>query len=281
MLARFFVTFLSVLLLSSGCTHKTTIISEPNAENLALYELKGNVKEVTEERFEAIKIDERLVKGRLCAKNVRHFDPSGNLIEELIYDEKGELEECIRSVWGDDHIVVTETHFFDGADNLVKVIAYEYDSLGNVITNTQYDGHKRRMSQIVNTYDNENYLTSTSGYTGTGYLDNIAEYVNDKAGRVIEERFYEGTGELIYTYLLERDERGHIIVGNTYDEDGLLQHTHSNEYDQMGNLTAWVGTHEKELYSYIYDKQGNWIRKEICYCTNNAKYIVEREVIYY
>ena len=281
MLGRFFVTLLSVVLLSSGCTRKTTIIAEPNAENLALYELKGNVKEVTEERYEAIKIDNRLVKGQLCMKTVRHFTPNGYLIDELILDADGQVEECIRTRWDDADSIMEETHFFDGAENLVKVIAYEYDSLGNVITNTQYDGHKRRMSQIVNTYDNENYLTSTSGYTGTGYLDNIAEYVNDKAGRVIEERFYEGTGELIYTYLLERDDRGHIIVGNTYDEDGLLQHTHSNEYDQMGNLTAWVGTHETELYSYIYDKQGNWIRKEICYCTNNAKYIVEREVIYY
>ena len=101
MLGRFFVTLLSVVLLSSGCTRKTTIIAEPNAENLALYELKGNVKEVTEERYEAIKIDNRLVKGQLCMKTVRHFTPNGYLIDELIFDADGHVEECIRTRWDD------------------------------------------------------------------------------------------------------------------------------------------------------------------------------------
>ena len=281
MCKRFFVPLFIGLLLVCSCIGRSDKAHTIDNE-LELYELRGKVKEVTEERFEVINAGGKRPVNRIISRNIRTFDRNGNLIEETVYGPEGDLEEIIKNVWPEEEgLPMTETRFYDRADNLVKVMAYEYDSIGNTVVNTRYDGHMKRLSQYVNTYDKNNYLIESDGYTGTGYLDNITEYVNDYAGRVIQERSYERSGELIYTYVLTRDEAGRIIEGNTYDKEGELMHSHSNEYDQTGNLTAWVGTYDTELYSYTYDKQSNWIRKEILYCTSNTKYIVEREVIYY
>ncbi len=281
MTKRIGALLLVVQLFLFSCNPTGETQAEPGQNDLLAYELKGNVKEVKESHYEATNLNDNIEKGNLIEVLVRNFTPEGLLIEEATYNAEGDMEERIVNFWNDSYSVLHGTIVYDSDNNMMKTISYEYDSIGNLVSNTQFDSYNKRLLQITNFYDENNYLTQSNDYTGTGYLGSWKIFTNDEMGRLLEEYSFEGTGELVSYYILDRDENGNIIEGVTYDSEGTPQYSHTNEYDQHGNLTAWVGTSERELYNYEYDSLNNWIRKEVCLFSSNTRFIIEREIYYY
>lgn len=275
--------FILILAFTFGaCQHHCTkVASTRSIPDLVEYQLSGNVKQVSEYRYKATATDSGLVKTGVCAHVYSRFNESGFLIDEVMYDSTGSAARRIENIYDPTDLKVIETHFYDSNDNLIKTSGYEYDRAGNLITQIDYDGYNKRLEQMVNNYDEQNHLVLKSGFTASGYPMGWSLFHNDEKGNMIEEQEFNEDGELIKIYQLQRDDYGRIIEGVTYDADRNPIFAHSNEYDQYGNLTAWLADEQTELYSYNYDHSHNWIRKEIHYTDGNAKYIIERDIIYY
>lgn len=273
---------LLLLFTISGCQHRTDDVALATlVPDLIQYQLTGNVKEVIEYQYKAIETPNGLVKGDVCAHVKSRFNKSGFLIDEVLYDSTGCITRRIENIYDDSERKPIETHFYDSNGNLIRTSGYEYDRAGNLTSQIDYDGYNKRLEQMVNNYDEHNHLVLKSGFTASGYPMGWSLFHNDDQGNVIEEQEFNEDGELIKIYRLERDEYGHIIEGSTFDAKGKLIFKHINEYDQLGNLTAWVAGEQTEVYQYQYDMYNNWISKQICYTEANAKYIIERDIVYY
>lgn len=181
----------------------------------------------------------RDAQGRLIEERTEHspyvylpdrktylYDARGHLVEEVGYDEKG---------------------------NVLGRYVYKNDEAGNRLEclsvpagrNLVYRGHKR-----VYTYDGEGRVITSAGFkpsgqtfvpddSGLGYHKEI--YLYDSAGRRSVTTQFRQDGSLFRVSVSEYDARGNEVAAATYNADGSLR--------------------EKSRYEYEFDARGNWVRQ--------------------
>lgn len=279
-------TFLLVLgLLLSSCSHKAVNDWEANG-------LKGKVRSVTENMYEAIQRTNKVEKGL-------PYRPEG-FDFEMKFNEQGYITEQIQFGTGKEP-VGKSIYKYDKEHPTLKTMLISYDQNGEVVDQTTYrytadhpdevqqyvqvdaDGNTTS-SQIVE-YNKSGDVRTTYHYSGGGRLLERVEEVIEK-GYPIETRIYdvkdEQTGYNVVQYrhqLMDsmqaydpKTKALQMAIGFKYDDEDNLTEQHGKD----GNGEAFL----TERYEYEYDKEGNWTRR-VHYVGSHPAELTERFIEYY
>ncbi|MBQ0162190.1 MAG: hypothetical protein KBS84_03395 [Treponema sp.] len=138
-------------------------------------------------------------------------------------------------------------------------ITFEYDSKGNVTTQTGYDDAENVLWKVINTYDKSGLKTEESEYDAKDNLSSksIFKYTGKN---LTEETLYNGLGKIIWKNIY------------TYEDD-LCKSTSS--YYASGELeskkTFKYNDNKDILEIYYYDEELKFVKKELYrYDANNV-----------
>jgi hypothetical protein len=198
-----------------------------------------------------------------------YFDTLGNLVERDVYNLKGDVVKITNLIYVDTVLMREETVSksaitVNGSNLWKEVKTYDYDSLGNVISEKDYSNYGLPANSFSVTKWNREYDSSghliKEYYTppeGTSFLYHVYDY----SGEVVSEiKSYDYQQHWIYSNLFEFDKDRNVQTVYLYNSSKKL----SEElfYDRQKNLVmekAYEGIppfysdHTTRTYSYNSD----------------------------
>ena len=181
--------------------------------DLTNQKMRGHVKEIAETSFDAKESFGEVKKDGVKDKKEQKFNKQGNITEENIYDENGELT----SKW-----------------------KYKYDKDGNMTESNKYDENGDLTSKWKYKYDKDGNITESNTYDENGDLTYKYTYKYDKDGNRTESNNYDKDGDLTYKWKYKYDKDGNMTESNKYDENGDLTYKfqYKYQYDKKKNWTV-------------------------------------------
>ena len=233
---KIILVILSVLcLVSCNQSEKKNDLTEEN--------LKGKVKSITENTYEAVDKFGQIEKGDVLVDSSAVYTDDGRF---KIYNEKGNK---------------IEENYYNSNGSLIYKNTYKYDEKGNKIEENYYNSNGRLYSKTTYKYDEKGNMIEDNFYdSDDGSLIYKNTYKYDEKGNKIEEYHYDEDGKFNYKTTYKYDEKGNKIEYNDYDSDGRLN--------------------SKTTYKYEYDKNNNWTQ-QVIYANNKPTQITERIIEYY
>lgn len=139
------------------------------------------------------------------------------------------------------------------------------------------------MGNWIYEYDDNNNCTKKEWYRDDGSLQGswIDEY--DEFGNIIKQEsiFEDSISNRINIY--QYDVNGNEIEWKCYKNDGILYSQTNSFYDKSNNIIETNLSdsiaQSKILYSYKYDRFGNWI-EQIFIENNIPKFLLKRKYVY-
>ena len=232
---KIILAILSVLcLVSCNQSEKKNDLTEEN--------LKGKVKSITENTYEAVDKFGQIEKGDILVDSSAVYTDYGRF---KIYNEKGNK---------------IEENYYNSNGSLDFKDTYKYDEKGNKIEKNRYNSDGSLYYKVTYKYDGKGNKIEVNHYDSNGSLILKYTYKYDENGNKIEECWYNEDGSLIVKFTPKYDENGNMMEVNNYDSNGSL--------------------HKKFTYKYEYDKNNNWTQR-IEYKNTIPNSITERIIEYY
>jgi len=248
--------------------------------------LKGNVKTVTENSYNAVEKFGKLTKGdiitnkQLCYK----YDKAGKLIEEDYYnsDKNGSGKKCYKIYIYNSKGQIQEAYVYNIERPVTDNGSYRDD------TETQHLLNEHLVSKSVYTLNSQGKIIEEAIYGPGGELQGKNINKTNAQGKTIEEAEYNANGALKKTYTYKYNSAGKKIQSECSDKNGLKQiekydangnntehileyngsaiGSEKHKFDGSGNLTEVIATtfdgiEANVVYKYVMDKQGNYINK--------------------
>ena len=232
---------------------------EGGIRHLAEFRYDGNGKQ-TERKYIDYDSDGNITN---CSHEARVYDEDGNGVENISYDEHGNIKEKTKYEYDSNGKNIEETDY-DKDDKIVRQVEIKYDAAGREAKWECYDEHGRCSIQRIYTRDEHGRLIQYDEYHD-GYTTK-EEYERDENGNTIKSVHYDSDGNITKIYEYEYDEMGREIKCVRYDDDETVAYWHEYEYDKSGN----------EIRSRSYNSTGNFE-----YCTVERKYDENGRKIYY
>lgn len=157
------------------------------------------------------------------------YDPEGQLIQEMRYNEEGEVEDKKVNTYDESGWLVEEISYL-GEEDMAEHMAYERDAAGKV-------------TKAFKIYQD-------------GERDTI-HYNRDEAGNLIEKITIDSYNEEEAREIIDY-ENNKIMLRKRYEYDELLLEE-SFSYDPDGNMkthTKWSAEDENARYESTFDSQG-------------------------
>ena len=155
----------------------------------------------------------------------------------------------------------------DGQAESVKEM--EYDAVGNVVRQTNFDAEGSKASVFEYTYDDNNNQTKFVNCGADGKQISVITYEYDENGYLISESYR--SDDYAYTIRHENDADGKEIASVQYDADGSEISKAEYEYDSEGRLISLTQDYHfgdeasgSIKVEHEYDERGNDV-KEVCY----------------
>ncbi|HKP37564.1 MAG TPA: hypothetical protein VJT71_11970 [Pyrinomonadaceae bacterium] len=199
-------------------------------------ELKGKVQKIVTENAKLTYESGKWVEEKRKMNSFVTYDAKGNRVKSEVYDYRGNLFQ------------INEYSFIDG-DRVVKTetIRYDYNPPPVLVApSANKEGSKSRDPRYTHKF----------------------KYKYDGKGNRTEEAWYSNDGSLWLRYVSIYDDKGNEVEWFRYTEDGKVNGRSVSSYDAQGNLVekTWFTTDgrsisEKWKYSYEFDSQGNWIKR--------------------
>ena len=172
---------LSVLcLVSCNQSEKKNDLTEEN--------LKGKVKSITENTYEAVDKFGQIEKGDVLVDSSAVYTDDGHF---KIYNEKGNK---------------IEENYYNSNGSLIYKNTYKYDEKGNMIEDNFYDSDDGSLI-YKNTYkyDEKGNKIEEYHYDEDGKFNYKYTYKYNEKGNMIEKNNYDSNGRLDYKYTYEYD----------------------------------------------------------------------------
>lgn len=222
--------------------------------------------------------------------SVTIFDENGNPVEVdekqkessshtfHLYNSRGQIIES----WGSAKWTVY--HDYGGEQETEFHQYYFYDTLGNFLSDSLYSSN----TYYPYPFNPEIFKFNPWEIDEKGFN---CESKYDRKGKKIKESCYENGGSLILTVDFRYNKKGYLEQDSTvqFTSDTIFLSMVRN-YDEMGNIIQEMG-HEIVMrkvnlkhnitYSYTYDHNGNWIRREENNILEGIFKVTKREIIYY
>lgn len=249
---RFFYLAISIFLISCG---KNSLKSD-----LQLEKWNGKIKTITTSTFfyDSTKAAPHL--GKLINKSIREFNTDGNETSYTFINEEDELESIRKNSFNTENIK-TESKETDEEGNLLYTTTYKYDKNNNLIEISTTEHTTNSVTKQVNLFDEKNNLISSTGYKGNNEIDFMSTNKYDSLNQLTEEKIYLADSTLDYRAINSYDDKGRLIKNVGFAKD---------------NTRIW-----EIKYDYkIYDKEGNWLLKDI-YRDNRLIKVEQVQIEYY
>jgi hypothetical protein len=232
--------------------------------------LKGRVKQLREEQKTEPVPGDTAPRGRAnenpYAYSVWTYNEQGNLKEKNYYDDKGRLAHQEKTTY-DEHGQKTEgvtSTLVNG--KLQKTEQYLYVR-GKLAENLQFNTEKIKTRQVKYDGDGNAYQSITFNAGGSVDRKTDSKFIQDSAGRVVEEDVYANdtmyTGKTTYKY----DQMGNQSEVANYNRRDIVTYKRviTNTYDSTGRLIGSVEDYIKVggilrfslKIVYKYDAAGN------------------------
>ncbi len=272
------------------------------------YNLKGNVKTVTEIVYNAKEKFGDPVKEKKDSKTAYTFNKAGLRSETHMESYTGKWEFTITNKYDNNNRIIEEKEVNEGEVQQAKI---KYDAEGRMQEIDVLDKKGRLTAKHKFEYLKEINFSSYDGmfdkryvYNGEGELTErrlfskgveIIEnskgerksteiYDFDNKDNVVKIKRYRGKNEKDSTVITYSYNSAKQKTGYSYKE-GKSKPTYTDyEYDKYGNVSKEKDSYGTvELYTYTYDAQNNWItrlKKKTSYGETTFE-ITEREIKYY
>ena len=192
---KIILAILSVLrLVSCKQSEKKNDLTEEN--------LKGKVKSITENTYEAVDKFGQIEKGDVLVHSsavytdAGHFEicnEKGNKIEENYYNSNGRLYSKTTYKY-DEKGNMIEDNFYDSDDgSLIYKNTYKYDEKGNKIEEYHYDEDGKFNYKNTYKYDEKGNNIEKNNYDSNGRLDSKYTYEYDKNNNWTQRIEYKNT----------------------------------------------------------------------------------------
>lgn len=205
--------------------------------------------------------------------------------------------------------LLTQKRVFDNNDVLIERFTYKYDKNGNAVQvakHTEYellytdifafDSKKNKVSEartdktgkplykILMTYK-DSLLTKSVTIDALENQQSVENRSYDSKGNILNKSYQDFISKEFTKESYRYDKSGNLTewvlyVGETkmqsisYTHDTHNNLTHIERLDQNGNVQ------ENKKYTYEYDDQGNWIKKNIIN-NDTPAFVLERKIEYY
>jgi len=246
---KYIAFFLIISFAGSGYAQKTDIQK---------LNLNGPVKSIRESSYPAREVKGEVQMGEMEYFYINSFDKRGNKTEDIQFTPSG---------------------------SQMKKYMYQYDTTGKRTTRLQYDSASSLVRKITYTYNAQGQCTEDNSFNPDNRLEKKYTYTYDRKGNCVEDKSFnpEGVMQKKVTYLYDSD--GKLLGQNWYDGKGDLEKECTYHYDFQGNVideevNLTVGGNPVYNYHYVYDKNGNWIKK-ITMKDQRPVLILERIIKYY
>ena len=178
---KIILVILSVLcLVSCNQSEKKNDLTEEN--------LKGKVKSITENTYEAVDKFGQIEKGDVLVDSSAVYTDDGHF---KIYNEKGNK---------------IEENYYNSNGSLIYKNTYKYDEKGNIIEENYYNSNGRLYSKTTYKYDEKGNMIEDNFYdSDDGSLIYKNTYKYDEKGNNIEKNNYDSNGRLYSKYTYEYD----------------------------------------------------------------------------
>jgi len=225
--------------------------------------INGDVKEISQEKWSVSeKFGEFLPKEKIEAFDEHYkiiYNSDGNLLENWIYNSKGNLEGIIKSKWNN-YKLIKQSLYNNNGDSEGEIIFEYEDSLNlNNYKKLFYDKDgNEQFYLLIEENENGNVTSFKSFLVSDSLLEwSVTKY--DDNNHITEEKLYNQSKELKQRNIYKTDIQGNIIK--------------KAEYDQVDSLIK-ITTFEYEL-----DNQNNWI-KQIVFENDKALFMRIRTIKY-
>lgn len=194
-------------------------------------------------RGDVVLMDEMNSDG-LDGKSKYNYDQDGRLLEEIVYDEDGDVESKKRREYNQDGKLVKEVYQHRGGR--CYCYTYEYDKNGNLV------------EEICD--DNGDWSRKRYQYNAKGCLEDVYEYTEPNSIYVRRTNYtYNGKGLLRHKYVYE------WIYVDDYQKDTIIAESTTWTYDTNGRVVEEVhkeGDCEPVVVKYLYDAEGTLVEVE-------------------
>ena len=192
---KIILVILSVLcLVSCNQSEKKNDLTEEN--------LKGKVKSITENTYEAVDKFGQIEKGDILVDSsavytddghFKIYNEKGNKIEENYYNSNGRLYSKTTYKY-DEKGNMIEDNFYDSDDgSLIYKNTYKYDEKGNKIEEYHYDEDGKFNYKYTYKYDEKGNNIEKNNYDSNGRLDSKYTYEYDKNNNWTQRIEYKNT----------------------------------------------------------------------------------------
>ena len=192
---KIILAILSVLcLVSCNQSEKKNDLTEEN--------LKGKVKSITENTYEAVEKFGQIEKGDVLVDSsavytddgrFKIYNEKGNKIEENYYNSNGRLYSKTTYKY-DEKGNMIEDNFYDSDDgSLIYKNTYKYDEKGNIIEEYHYDEDGKFNYKYTYKYDEKGNIIEENHYDSNGRLDSKYTYEYDKNNNWTQRIEYKNT----------------------------------------------------------------------------------------
>jgi len=249
-------------------------------------ELKGKVKKVSTNTGNGVR--------------VKTYNPLG-FITEI---ENDYFAARVKNTYDSNKILLSEE--FDEAGSRKSFTKFEYDNQGLLISYTEQSNYGPTVGRYE--YNSDKTLKSFMRFEGdTDQYDYLVEFVYDKGVLVETNEFGPDRSPYIWAIYNEKEQvveykkwrsDGTLRIHGRYlyddngfmvewDEeiDGMWQVYQKYENDKHGNVVKEISYSGNEIdidtFTYEYDKQGNWTKKDERYDEEYDLHHIETRVIEY
>ena len=164
--------------------------------------LKGKVKSITENTYEAVNKFGQIEKGDILVDSsavytddghFKIYNEKGNKIEENYYNSNGRLYSKTTYKY-DEKGNMIEDNFYDSDDgSLIYKNTYKYDEKGNKIEEYHYDEDGKFNYKYTYKYDEKGNNIEKNNYDSNGRLDSKYTYEYDKNNNWTQRIEYKNT----------------------------------------------------------------------------------------
>ncbi len=161
-------------------------------------------------------------------KTIRIYDNDGNIVRYESYNGDTLSGYSIPQYDSNGYCIQYEEYNADG--QLISVTKHEVDNQGNDLKTEFYSVNPDQSLELreyhQSEYDSNGNLIRNSIYDGDGQLYGSSTREYDSNGNLIQVNSYDSDGQLVRYLIYKYDEAGNRISGEEYDANGnLLQRT--------------------------------------------------------
>ena len=289
--------------------NSSLLYGQAQKTNLEESNLKGKVKRVIETEYELSDEDEAKKHKEVMGIITQHYNRSGYLKEQKVYDAQGNLG--YRTVYKYENNKRDNEKHYNSKNKITERWYAVYNDKGKLKAAMRiFDG--KNMEKVIYTYNKEYQLMAENWYLNHA-LTEKSEYNYTENNRIVEKILYDDKESVVEkeisnyssTGMLQEEskytmrdalkakticvynEKGQIVEERNYDKDNILESRMVFIYDDRGNVKEenWYDSNNQMtmriMYIYTYDERGNWIEKKEFDNETKTAILHQRKITYY